>query len=40
MIEKIEITKDIESTEVGEIIAQQSEVQNNEENDVFASFKL
>lgn len=34
MIEKIEITKDIESTEVGEIIAQQSEVQNNEENDV------
>lgn len=40
MIEKIEITKDIESTEVGEIIAQQSEIQNNEENDVFASFKL
>ena len=40
MIEKIEIVKDVESTEVGEIIAQQSEVQNIGENDVFASFKL
>lgn len=40
MIEKIEITQDIESTEVGELIAQQLEEQNNGENDVFASFKL
>lgn len=40
MIEKVEIVKDVESTEVGEIIAQQSEVQNIGENDVFASFKL
>lgn len=40
MIEKIEIVKDVESTEVGEIIAQQSEAQNIGENDVFASFKL
>ena len=40
MIEKVEIVKDIEPTEVGEIIAQQSEVQNIGENDVFASFKL
>lgn len=40
MIEKVEIVKDVESTGVGEIIAQQSEVQNIGENDVFASFKL
>ena len=40
MIEKIEVVKDVESTEVGEIIAQQSEAQNIGENDVFASFKL
>lgn len=40
MIEKVEIVKDIEPTAVGEIIAQQSEVQNIGENDVFASFKL
>ena len=40
MIEKVEIVKEVETTEVGEIIAQQSEVQNIGENDVFASFKL
>lgn len=40
MIEKVEIVKDVEPTEVGEIIAQQSEIQNIGENDVFASFKL
>lgn len=40
MIEKVEIVKDVEPTAVGEIIAQQSEVQNIGENDVFASFKL
>ncbi len=40
MIEKIEISQDVESTEVGEIIAQKSEAQNIKDNDVFASFKL
>lgn len=40
MIEKVEIVKDVEPTEVGEIIAQQSEIQNIGEYDVFASFKL
>lgn len=40
MIEQIEVTQDIESTEVGEIIAQQSEIQNNTDDDAFASFKL
>lgn len=40
VIEKIEISQDVESTEVGEIIAQKSEAQNIKDNDVFASFKL
>lgn len=40
MIEQIEVVQDVEPTEVGEIIAQQSESQNNTDDDAFASFKL
>lgn len=40
MIEQIEVVRDVESTEVGEIIAQQSESHNNTDDDAFASFKL
>lgn len=40
MIEKIEIRQDVESTEVGKIISQQSEQQNLVDDDVFATFKL
>ena len=40
MIEQIEVVQDVEPTEVGEIIAQQGESQNNTDDDAFASFKL
>lgn len=40
MIEQIEVVQDVEPTEVGEIIAQQGESQNNTDDDTFASFKL
>lgn len=40
MIEQIEVVRDAESTEVGEIIAQQNESHNNTDDDAFASFKL
>lgn len=40
MIEKLEIKKDIEPTEVGAIIAQQSNVKSSADDDAFASFKL
>ncbi|WP_337394135.1 ATP-binding protein [Alistipes communis] len=40
MIEQIEVVRDVESTEVGEIIAQQNESHNNTDDDAFASFKL
>ncbi len=40
MIEQIEVVRDAESTEVGEIIAQQNESHNNIDDDAFASFKL
>lgn len=40
MIEQIEVVQDVEPTEVGEIIAQQGESQNNIDDDAFASFKL
>ena len=40
MIEQIEIVQDVEPTEVGEIVAQQGESQNNTDDDAFASFKL
>lgn len=40
MIEKIEIKPDIESTDVGKIIAQQPSTQDIEDHDAFASFKL
>ncbi len=40
MIEQIEVVQDVEPTEVGEIIAQQRESQNNTDDDAFASFRL
>lgn len=40
MIEQIEVVQDVERTEIGEIIAQQGESQNNTDDDAFASFKL
>lgn len=40
MIEKIEVTRDVEPSEVGVIIAQQAEVQSTVDDDAFASFKL
>ncbi len=40
MIEQIEIVHDIEPTEVGNIIAQQSGLQSKTGDDAFASFKL
>lgn len=40
MIEQIEVVRDVEATEVGEIIAKQSESQNNTDDDAFTSFKL
>lgn len=40
MIEKIEVVQDVEPSEVGKIIAHQSESQNNTDDDAFASFKL
>lgn len=40
MIEKIEVNRDIEPTEVGNLIAQQAKVQTNSDDDAFASFKL
>lgn len=40
MIEQIEVARDIEPTEVGAIIAQQSEAQSSTDDDAFASFKL
>lgn len=40
MIEKIEIKQDVESTKVGEIILQQSGLQDISDDDAFATFKL
>lgn len=40
MIDKIEVTQDVEPSEVGEIIAQQTEEQSTADDDAFASFKL
>lgn len=40
MIEKIQITRDVELTKIGEIISQQGEVQSITDDDAFASFKL
>lgn len=40
MIEQIEVVQDVEPTEVGEIITQQCKLQNNTDDDAFASFKL
>lgn len=40
MIEQIEVVQDVEPTEVGEIIAQQRESQNNTDDEAFASFRL
>lgn len=40
MIDKIEIQKDIEPSEVEEFISKQNDEQNSIDNDMFASFKL
>lgn len=40
MITQIEVTRDVEPTEVGAIIAQQGETQSSTDDDAFASFKL
>lgn len=40
MIEQIEITRDIEPSEVGKLITQHEESQNISDEDAFASFKL
>lgn len=40
MIEQIEVTQDVEPTEIGVIIAQQAEYKKNTDEDAFVSFKL
>lgn len=40
MIEKIKVEREVEPTEVGEIIAQQTEIQSSADDNAFASFKL
>lgn len=40
MIEEIEVTRDVESTEVADIIAQQTGTQSHADDDLFTSFKL
>ena len=40
MVERIEVTQDIEPTEVGEIISQQHNILCTTDEEGFASFKL